>query len=171
MISGFFLSFVLVYISWGYISPISSKTILAVFKFSHRFLPRRYHDRMLSLALKFLAKKEHDLIVQHQVSFCPVLTGGLRQVALDLLYNGREHNVARRFRLPFSRIAAARMSGFKVELVSGEATEDITHEPGVPYLASPAALGGERIIVTSIDSGESVSFSEDQVPGFVEELE
>jgi len=72
---------------------------------------------------------------------------------------------------PFKRRHVSRMLPFTAKLQWEGGEMDITQAAGLPYLASACQLGGDRIIVTSSDSGESVSFDKDEAPGYVEGFE
>lgn len=72
---------------------------------------------------------------------------------------------------PFKRRHVSRMLPFTAKLQWEGGEMDITQAAGLPYLASACQLGGDRIVVTSSDSGDSVSFDKDEAPGYVEGLE
>ena len=73
----------------------------------------------------------------------------------------------RQIRVPFSSTYRTKMIGVDAKLIRTDGQkEDITQQPGIPYLSSAASLGGTQIVLSNYDSGKNHVYGKDTIPGF-----
>ena len=76
---------------------------------------------------------------------------------------GKSYNVC----IPYDRSKSRAMLRKKVILIGDGFREDITHKPGIPYLLTPAQMGGQKIIVTK-DNKIIHEYGPDDMPNYLD---
>lgn len=70
--------------------------------------------------------------------------------------------------IPYNKKLKMAMTPYKVLLVvNGTNYQDITQEPGMPYLCTARQLGGQKIIATNKLDEKTLTFSDDIAPGYL----
>ena len=77
--------------------------------------------------------------------------------------NGRDKLI----NVPYNKNLRMKMNPFKVLLVTGDKSKDITQEPGMPYLCSAKQLGAHKIIAQNKLDNSILTFEGQIVPGYL----
>ena len=72
--------------------------------------------------------------------------------------------------VPYNFLHSVEMANYRAELIRGEDVEDITQEPGIPYLASADLFDGDYIRITNESTGKFHDYKENEIPFFAQEL-
>lgn len=81
---------------------------------------------------------------------------------------GNSHKVL----VHYNRDKVAIMGQFKAILCNETAheMEDITQQPGIPYLVTAKQLGGHYIRITNAENGQKYDYFQDTIPGYGDEI-
>lgn len=90
-----------------------------------------------------------------------------RRATIEYLWLNRSYRMV----VPFDQNAATDMAPYRATLIlNEEESVDITHQPGIPYLATAKSLGGIAITVLNTLSGEQHRYEADQAPQYATEV-
>ncbi len=88
---------------------------------------------------------------------------GVNYITIPYMYLGEQYKVS----LPYGNVM--HLSQLRATAIKEDGSKyDITHQPGIPYIADPHSLGLQAIMVENINTGISISY--DMAPGWCPQL-
>lgn len=83
-----------------------------------------------------------------------------RHIEIPYYYNGLEYTVY----VPYSRRLRRKMLNCGVFIIDGSTRKRISQQPGVPFLITADALGGELIEIEDYEGEQTKTFTKDEIP-------
>ncbi len=97
----------------------------------------------------------------------PSLVMSNRIAKITYTYLGRKYTMA----LPYNRDNVAAMGSLTAHLVHLDGkVEEITHQPGFPYLVSAAAYDAKEIVLTNTEEAIQYAYVDNAVPNWCQEV-